>query len=70
MAATGDDAAAMDSISRAPAAHLAALNPAVSSTAASSQGEGPEVAAETPAVVPKKPSTNSERWLLAASVAC
>ncbi|KAM8745391.1 biogenesis of lysosome-related organelles complex 1 subunit 2 [Acanthopagrus schlegelii] len=60
MAATGDDAAAMDSISRAPAAHLAALTPAVSSTAASSQGEGPEVVAETPAVVPKKPSTNSD----------
>lgn len=68
MAATGDDAAAMDSISRAPAAHLAALNPVMSSSPAA-QGEGPEVVAETPAVVPKKPSTNSERWLLAASVA-
>ncbi|XP_073332562.1 biogenesis of lysosome-related organelles complex 1 subunit 2 [Pagrus major] len=59
MAATGDDAAAMDSISRAPAAHLAALNPVVS---APGQGEGhAEVVAESPAVpVPKKPSTNSD----------
>ncbi|XP_070817007.1 biogenesis of lysosome-related organelles complex 1 subunit 2 [Chaetodon trifascialis] len=57
MAATGDDAAAMDSISRAPAAHSAALNPVASS---SSHGEGAEVVAESPAVVPKKPSTNSD----------
>ncbi|KAM9358224.1 biogenesis of lysosome-related organelles complex 1 subunit 2 isoform 2-T2 [Symphorus nematophorus] len=52
MAATGDDAAAMDSISRAPAAHSAALNPPATS---SSHGEGPELVA-----VPKKPSTNSD----------
>ncbi|XP_039668382.1 biogenesis of lysosome-related organelles complex 1 subunit 2 [Perca fluviatilis] len=57
MAATGDDAAAMDSISRAPAAHLAALNAAASS---SSRTVGPENVAESPVVVPKKPSTNSD----------
>ena len=67
MAATGDDAAAMDSISRAPAAQLAALNAAAAS---SSQAEAPEDVAEIPAVVPKKTSTNSERCFLAASVAC
>ncbi|KAJ4943285.1 hypothetical protein JOQ06_005789 [Pogonophryne albipinna] len=57
MAATGDDAAAMDSISRAPAAQLAALNAAAAS---SSQAEAPEDVAEIPAVVPKKTSTNSD----------
>lgn len=57
MAATGDDAAAMDSISRAPAVHSAALNPVAS---ASNQEEGPEAVAESPAVIPKKPNTNSE----------
>ncbi|XP_069006711.1 biogenesis of lysosome-related organelles complex 1 subunit 2 isoform X2 [Embiotoca jacksoni] len=57
MAATGDEAAAMDSISRAPAAHPAALNPATSS---SSQGEGPEDAAESLAVAPRRPGTNSD----------
>ncbi|XP_074492092.1 biogenesis of lysosome-related organelles complex 1 subunit 2 [Sebastes fasciatus] len=57
MAATGDDAAAMDSISRAPAAQLAALNAAASS---SSPAEAPEEAAELPAVAPKKTSTNSD----------
>ncbi|KAL7397280.1 hypothetical protein ABVT39_019725 [Epinephelus coioides] len=57
MAATGDDAAAMDSISRAPAAHLAALNAAAS---ASSHTEGPEDVTESPAAAPKKPSTNSD----------
>ncbi|XP_070688394.1 biogenesis of lysosome-related organelles complex 1 subunit 2 [Pempheris klunzingeri] len=57
MAATGDDAAAMDSISRAPAAHQAPPNPAASG---GGHAEGPEDAAETPAAVPKKPSTNSD----------
>lgn len=57
MAATGDEAAAMDSISRAPAAHSAALNPAASS---GTHGEGPETVAESPAVIPKRPNTNSE----------
>jgi len=56
MAATGDDAAAMDSISRAPAAQLAALNAAAK---ASGPPEAPEDAAEAPAVAPKKPGTNS-----------
>lgn len=55
MAATGDDAAAMDSISRAPAVHAAALT-------STSQGEGTEAAAaaESPVVVPKKPNPNSK----------
>lgn len=57
MAATGDDAAAMDSISRAPAAHSVAPNPVASS---SSHEEGPEVTTESPAVIPKRPNTNSE----------
>lgn len=57
MAATGDDAAAMDSISRAPAAQAAAPNPAA---APSSLGESLEAAAEGPAVVLKKPNSNSE----------
>lgn len=47
----------MDSISRAPAAHLAALNAAAGP---SSHAEGPEVVADSPAVVPKKPNTNSD----------
>lgn len=54
MAATGDDAAAMDSISRAPAVHAAALT-------STSHGEGTEAAAaESPVVVPKKPNPNSK----------
>lgn len=53
MAATGDDAAAMDSISRAPAVHAAV-------PAATSRGEGTEAAAESPVVVPKKLNTNSK----------
>lgn len=57
MAATGDEAAAMDSISKAPAAHSVVLNPTASS---SSHAEGPEEAAESLAVAPKKSSTNSE----------
>ncbi|XP_059197274.1 biogenesis of lysosome-related organelles complex 1 subunit 2 [Centropristis striata] len=59
MAATGDDAAAMDSISRAPAAQLAALN-AAASTSSPAGAEGPEDVAESPVVVLKKPSTNSD----------
>lgn len=53
MAARGDDAAAMDSISKAPAVHGAA-------STSRSQAEGPEAATESPAVVPKKLNTNSE----------
>lgn len=67
MAATGDDAAAMDSISRAPAAHSVAPNPVAS---ASNQEEGPEATAESPAVIPKRPNTNSEWCFPGASVAC
>lgn len=59
MAATGDDAAAMDSISRAPAAQSAAVNPAAGS---SGDGEEAEAAAESPAAVPKRPISNSEWW--------
>ncbi|XP_068599811.1 biogenesis of lysosome-related organelles complex 1 subunit 2 [Brachionichthys hirsutus] len=57
MAATGDDAAAMDSISRAPAAHPAALK---SVPGPSSHGEGPEAAADGAASCPKKPNTSSD----------
>ncbi|XP_026201193.1 biogenesis of lysosome-related organelles complex 1 subunit 2 [Anabas testudineus] len=57
MAATGDDAAAMDSISRALAAHPAAPNP---TAGVSTHAEGPEDAAEIPAVAPKKSITNSD----------
>ncbi|XP_071343064.1 biogenesis of lysosome-related organelles complex 1 subunit 2 [Trachinotus anak] len=53
MAATGDDASAMESISRAPAAP----NPAPSS---SGHTEGPEDAADSPAAAPRKPHTNSD----------
>lgn len=67
MAATGDEAAAMDSISKSPAAFSAALNAPGSSV---SQGEGAEEAAESLVSAPKKPNTNSERWSFAASVAC
>ncbi|XP_023275881.1 biogenesis of lysosome-related organelles complex 1 subunit 2 [Seriola lalandi dorsalis] len=57
MAATGDDASAMESISRAPAAHAAAPIPAPSS---SSRTEVPEDAEDSPAAAPKKPHTNSD----------
>ncbi|KAK2907622.1 biogenesis of lysosome-related organelles complex 1 subunit 2 [Channa argus] len=57
MAAIGDDAAAMDSISRAQAAHSVSPNSPANS---SSQGEGPEDAAETLVVAPKKSSANSD----------
>lgn len=56
MAAVGDEAAAMDSISREPAAQLAAVHPAAGVAA---QAERPDKAVESPAVVPKKPGTNS-----------
>lgn len=57
MAATGDDAAAMDSISRAPAAQAAAPNPAAGP---SNDREVAEAAAESPAAVPKRPNSNSK----------
>ncbi|XP_008280171.1 biogenesis of lysosome-related organelles complex 1 subunit 2 [Stegastes partitus] len=57
MAATGDDAAAMDSISKAPAAHLAALNPAASTSV---PAEGPEDAADSLAAASRRPGTNSD----------
>ncbi|XP_071381080.1 biogenesis of lysosome-related organelles complex 1 subunit 2 isoform X2 [Centroberyx affinis] len=53
MAATGDEAAAMDSISRVPMSHPTALNLA---GASSSTGEGSEGAGESLASAPKKPS--------------
>ncbi|KAG7228833.1 hypothetical protein INR49_008611 [Caranx melampygus] len=57
MAATGDDATAMDSISRAPPVNPAASNPAPS---CSSHTEGPEDAADSPAAVPRRTHTSSE----------
>lgn len=59
MAATGDDAAAMDNISRAPAAQSAALNPVTGSI---NDGEVLEAVAESPAAFPKRPVSNSEWW--------
>lgn len=67
MAATGDEAAAMDSISKAPSAHPAALIPAGTS---SSQAEAPGDAAESLVLPPKKTSTNSRPCFLVVSVAC
>ncbi|KAM4629026.1 biogenesis of lysosome-related organelles complex 1 subunit 2 isoform 1-T1 [Polymixia lowei] len=57
MAATGDEAAAMDSISRVPMAHPTALNLAGNT---STHGEGQENAVESVVPAPKKPSTNSD----------
>ncbi|KAF7659697.1 hypothetical protein LDENG_00292990 [Lucifuga dentata] len=57
MAALGDDAAAMDSIFRAPVAPPPALTPAGSSR---DHVEGLENAAESLASAPKKPSANSD----------
>ncbi|TWW57637.1 biogenesis of lysosome-related organelles complex 1 subunit 2 [Takifugu flavidus] len=57
MAATGDDAAAMDSISRAPAAQPAAPTPAAGS---SQDGRVTEAVLESPAAVPKRPNSNSD----------
>ncbi|XP_017284248.1 biogenesis of lysosome-related organelles complex 1 subunit 2 [Kryptolebias marmoratus] len=57
MAAIGDEAAAMDSISREPAALSAALSAAASGPA---QADGPDEAAESPVTAPKKPGTNSD----------
>ncbi|KAM9386373.1 biogenesis of lysosome-related organelles complex 1 subunit 2 [Pholidichthys leucotaenia] len=57
MAATGDDAAAMDSISRAPAAPAAVPNPA---TTGSGDPEGPEDAGESLVAAPKKHAANSD----------
>ncbi|KAM3876525.1 biogenesis of lysosome-related organelles complex 1 subunit 2 [Diretmus argenteus] len=59
MAATGEEAAAMDSISRVPMTHPTALN-LPGSTTSSQGGEGPGEAAESLATAPKKPSTNSD----------
>lgn len=56
MAATGDDAAAMDSISRAPAVLSATVNPVSN---AGPHGDVPETVTESPAVIPKRPNTNS-----------
>uniref|UniRef100_A0A3P8UZM0 Biogenesis of lysosomal organelles complex-1, subunit 2 n=2 Tax=Cynoglossus semilaevis TaxID=244447 RepID=A0A3P8UZM0_CYNSE len=47
----------MDSISRAPAAQAAALNPPASG---SSQTEGPKDAAANPTPAPRKPHSNSD----------
>ncbi|KAM9848506.1 biogenesis of lysosome-related organelles complex 1 subunit 2 [Aulostomus maculatus] len=58
MAATGDDAAAMDSISRSPAAHATAAVSAAGSS--SSHGEGPEDAAENLMPPPKRTNANSD----------
>lgn len=55
MAATGDDAAAMDSISKAPAAHSAALNAAGGLAGLGTPAEG----SGSPLVAPKKINTNS-----------
>ncbi|KAM9762195.1 biogenesis of lysosome-related organelles complex 1 subunit 2 isoform 2-T2 [Menidia menidia] len=57
MAATGDEAAAMDSISKEPAGASAALNPVLSG---SGQLQRPEDAAESPTTTPKKPGANSD----------
>ncbi|CAL8307088.1 unnamed protein product [Lota lota] len=57
MAATGDKAAAMDSISRVAMAHPTALN--LTGTTAP-HGESLEDAVEPLAPAPKKPSTNSD----------
>ena len=67
MAATGDDAAAMDSISRAPAVHSAALNPAAGS---SNDGEVAEAVTESPAAVPKRSTSNSEWWPINVTCSC
>ncbi|XP_039984825.1 biogenesis of lysosome-related organelles complex 1 subunit 2 [Xiphias gladius] len=57
MAATGDDATVMDSISRASGAHSSSANPSASS---GSHAEVPEDAADSPGAAPKKPHTNSD----------
>ncbi|PWA21012.1 biogenesis of lysosome-related organelles complex 1 subunit 2 [Gambusia affinis] len=57
MAATGDEAAAMDSISREPAAVSAGLIAASSGTAAAERPDDPP---EAPSSAPKKPGANSD----------
>ncbi|KAM4740104.1 biogenesis of lysosome-related organelles complex 1 subunit 2 [Anableps anableps] len=57
MAATGDEAAAMDSISREPAAVSAGLITAASATAQAERSDDPP---ETPSSAPKKPGANSD----------
>lgn len=66
MAATGDDATAMDSISRVPAAHAVAPN---LTAGAVGHTEGLEDAADSPASAPRKPHTNSESTFPPASAA-
>lgn len=67
MAATGDEAAAMDNISKSPAVYSGTPNPTGGSK---SYGDGSEEAAESQISAPKKASTNSEPCSFAASVAC
>lgn len=57
MAATGDEAAAMDSISREPASLPAALDAAGSSSG--TPAEHPEAEAENPVIAPKKTGVSS-----------
>ncbi|XP_077440936.1 biogenesis of lysosome-related organelles complex 1 subunit 2 [Vanacampus margaritifer] len=57
MAAIGDDAAAMDSISRSPGAHSAPPNAAADLM---SHGEGTEDSKEAPVLAVKKPNSNSD----------
>uniref|UniRef100_A0A8C7XWI6 Biogenesis of lysosomal organelles complex-1, subunit 2 n=1 Tax=Oryzias sinensis TaxID=183150 RepID=A0A8C7XWI6_9TELE len=59
MAATGDEAAAMDSISREPASLPAALDVAGGSSSGS-PAEHPEAEAENPVIAPKKTGVNSD----------
>ena len=68
MAATGEEAAAMDSISRVPMAHPMALNLAGVSDTQAEAAAAPENATENLIPAPKKPSTNSECRQLAALV--
>ncbi|XP_062306276.1 biogenesis of lysosome-related organelles complex 1 subunit 2 [Osmerus eperlanus] len=60
MAATGEEAAAMDSISRVPMAHPTALNLAGGSDTQAEAAAAPENATESLIPAPKKPSTNSD----------
>lgn len=59
MAATGDEAAAMDSISREPASLPAALDAAGSSSSSGTPAEHPEAEAENPVIAPKKTGVSS-----------
>ncbi|XP_038124621.1 biogenesis of lysosome-related organelles complex 1 subunit 2 [Cyprinodon tularosa] len=57
MAATGDEAAVMDSISREPAAVSAGLSRTAGGVAQAERSEDPP---EAPSVAPKKPGTNAD----------